>query len=113
MPSTEGLVAESATVVGVFAAYQGQIHLTLDRQRFATSDPHNVNRVIYAWATEETQGVLTELGLQRGEQVIVTTEFSSIEEGSGSMDVPNWPGHDAMEYPVGRHRILSITRASP
>ena len=112
-PSTDPLIEESATVAGVYAGYQGKIYLTLDRQRFTTNDPHHVDRVIQAWATEQTQDVLVSLALQRGETVILTTEYSGVVEGGGSMGVSNWPGHNAMEYPIAAHRILSIARAAP
>jgi hypothetical protein len=113
-PSRESITDEIATVAKGWEGYQGQIILILDRTRFVDAgDPHDVNRVIKAWTTSENQAQIAALQLMRGERVRISTEFSSIEEASGSMNVPNWPGHDAIEYPIGSHRITAISRVSP
>jgi hypothetical protein len=113
-PAEEPLAAEAVTVADIRVDPLGRMELMLDRTRFVQAgDPHNVNRVVRAHTTSENQQAVTALALREGERVVITTEFSHVTETGGEMNVPNWPGHDAMEYPVGAHRIVSITRAAP
>ena len=111
LPSTDDLVAETVILVGVQRHGSSALY-TFDRRRFVEAgDPHNVNRVIQAWVNEEDAARFGELKLSRGASVIVTTRYSEVGEGGGSMGVDDWPGHNAMEYPVGVHSLLNITRA--
>jgi hypothetical protein len=113
-PAREPLTNEAATIASVQAGYQGQIVFILDRTHFvAAGDPHNVNRVVKAWTSAANQPQVAALDLQAGERVTVSTEFSGIEEAAGSLNVADWPGHDASEYPIGSHRISSIARVTP
>jgi hypothetical protein len=113
-PAHASIVDEVATLAEVRAGYQGQVVLILDRTRFASAgDPHNVNRVVKAWTTRENQHQVTALNLRSGDRVLISTEFNGIDEAGGSMNVPNWPGHDALEYPISSHQITSIERVSP
>lgn len=112
-PGTEPLVNEVALVAGVYTPEQGRTNLRLDRLRYASRDPHHVDRVISAWATQETQSAVDGLALHRGDTVVVTTAYRGVEETSGSNGVVDWPGHDAVEYPIGSHDIVSIARAGP
>lgn len=113
-PATDPLAAEAVTVADIRVDPQGRMELTLDRTRFVQAgDPHNVNRVVRALTTDENQQAVAALELREGERVVITTEFSYVTETGGEMNVPNWPGHDAMEYPISAHRIVSIARAAP
>lgn len=113
-PAHESTTNEVATLAEVRAGYQGQVVLILDRTRFVTAgDPHNVNRVVKAWTTPENQDQVTALNLRSGDRVLISTEFNGIDEAGGSMNVPNWPGHDALEYPISSHQITAIARVSP
>ncbi len=113
-PATDPLAAEAVRIAEIRQSGTGPIELLLDRTRFVDArDPHNVNRVVKARTTPETQGAVAALALREGERVVITTEFSHVDETGGEMDVPNWPGHGAMEYPVSAHRIVSIARAAP
>lgn len=112
-PNQESLVEEVATVARTGVQYQGQILIILDRARYvAAGDLHNVNRVIQAWTTAENQDAVAALNLRGGERVRVTTQYVEVDETAGSNNVPNWPGHDAVEYPIGSHRIISIERVA-
>lgn len=111
-PATEPLSEERAVVHRVRTQHQGQIALTVERVRFAVAgDPHNVNRVVETATTTETQEAVTALDLQSGDTVRISTEYIGVTEGAGSMGVPNWPGHQAMEYPIGLHLLTEIARA--
>ena len=113
-PAQDAIVSEVAIVAEVRTTPGGQIVLVLDRVRFVEAgNPHDVNRVVRAWTTPENVEQVRALNLQRSDRVIISTGYNGIEEGGGSMNVSDWPGHDAMEYPVGSHRIISIQRASP
>ncbi|HST63471.1 MAG TPA: hypothetical protein VLK84_32470 [Longimicrobium sp.] len=111
-PATDPLAAEAVRIAEIREMSGGQVELLLDRTRFVEArDPHNVNRVVKARPTAETQAAVAALGLREGERVVITTEYSHMDETGGEMDVPNWPGHSAMEYPVSAHRIVSLARA--
>ncbi|HYW13077.1 MAG TPA: hypothetical protein VE871_14050 [Longimicrobium sp.] len=113
-PATDPLAAEAVRIAEISQSSGGPVVLLLDRTRFVEArDPHNVNRVVKARPTPETQAMVAALELREGERVVITTEYSHMDETGGEMDVPNWPGHSAMEYPVSAHRIVSITRAAP
>lgn len=113
-PARESLTNEIAIVRQVRAQYEGQIALILDRVRYLDeNDSHDVNRVVKAWTTRENQDAVAALNLSTGDRVVVSTEFSSIDETGGSLGVPDWPGHRAMEYPIGSHRIVQLARAAP
>lgn len=113
-PAAESLTNEVAIVRQVREQYEGQIALILDRARYLdANDPHDVNRVVKAWTTRDNQEAVANLNLAPGERVVVSTEFTGVDETGGSLGVPNWPGHKAMEYPIGSHRIVQISRATP
>lgn len=113
-PAHESITNEVVTVAEARRGYEGQVVLILDRARFVnTGDLHNVNRVVKAWTTRENQDQVTTLNLRSGDRVLISTEFNGIDEAGGSMNVPNWPGHDALEYPISSHQITSIERVSP
>lgn len=111
-PATEPLSSELATVTWRYTSPDGTVSLYLDRARYVQAgDPHNVNRVIEARTTAENKDEVATLSLQVGDRVRISTEFSHVAEAGGDLNVRNWPGHDAMEYPIGSHRITAIERA--
>jgi hypothetical protein len=113
-PATEPLAAEAVRIAEIRQSSGGPVEFLLDRTRFVDArDPHNVNRVVKARTTPGTQAAVAALNLREGERVVITTEYSHMDETGGEMDVPNWPGHSAMEYPVSAHRIVSSARAAP
>ena len=113
-PAQESLEAEVATVASARVQYQGQLVFYLDRSRYVDAGkPHDVNRVVKAWTTPENQEAVAGLDLRPGERVRVTTQYVEVDEAAGSHNVPNWPGHGAVEYPIGSHRIIAIERVAP
>ena len=113
-PARDALSSEVVKVAGTYTSPNGAITFHLDRTRFVEAgDPHNVNRVIVAHTTAENQESVTFLHLRAGDHARISTEFSHVAEAGGDMHVQNWPGHDALEYPVGAHRITSIERVVP
>lgn len=113
-PAQEALAGETALVAQVRTGAPGQVVLILDRLRFVEAGrPHDVNRVVKVWTTAANQAEVGALGLGAGDRVTVSTAFVRIDEGGGAMGVDDWPGHDAMEYPIGAHQITAIARVSP
>lgn len=85
----------------------------LDRVRFLeANDPHNVNRVVEATA-RDVQGRVDELGLRVGDRIRISTRFFGTMRTAGLHQVPNWPGHDYFEYPIGFHFLTAVERVSP
>jgi hypothetical protein len=108
LPEKVGLVAEEVIVRRIES--EGE-HLIVDRVRFAT-DPHNVNRVISV-NTSALKGQTDALNLKVGDHVVVSTEFVQIGEIVDFPEVPNWPGHNAIEFPIGSHRLTAVARVAP
>lgn len=111
-PAQNPISAERVVVARADFGPEGVGRLVLDRTRFVSAGaPHDVNRVIYADTRPENQAAVAALNLRRGEVVVFSSEYLHVDEASGSMNVADWPGHDALEYPVATHRITSIGRA--
>jgi F420-0:gamma-glutamyl ligase-like protein len=108
MPAKVGLVAEEVIVRRIES--EGR-HLIVDRVRFA-GDPHNVNRVV----SVNTSALKTQtdaLNLKGGDHVVISTEFVQVGEIVDFPEVPNWPGHNAVEFPIGLHRLTAVARPAP
>lgn len=104
-------LTNEVAVIRVVRPHDAQLVLIVDRVRFA-NDAHNVNRVVKVWITPENQDAVAALNLAVGDRIVVSTAFSGIDETGGSLNTPDWPGHNAMEYPIGSHRIIQIARAA-
>ncbi|HEX6371279.1 MAG TPA: hypothetical protein VF006_20340 [Longimicrobium sp.] len=110
LPGTEALAGEIVTVRSI-SVEPGTRLLILDRDRFvAAGDPHDVNRVIKA-ITVDVQEQVQALNLRAGDRLVVSTRFIQIDETGDLRGVPNWPGHDFHEYPVGLHSLTAVARA--
>jgi hypothetical protein len=110
-PNREPLSSE--TVILRSAPVRADDWLILDRVRYLEGgDPHDVNRVIYA-ITADMREQLAALNPQTGDRLIVSTRFVEIHDTGDLRQVPDWPGHDYYEYPVGLHALTSIARAAP
>lgn len=111
-PAAEGIVDEVAVVRLVEVLPSGQTVLLIDRVRYADAgDPHNVNRVVRVASGEAMREAVAALGLERGDRVVISTEYQGAVNVIGPMSVPDWPGHTAYEYPIGFHAITAIGRA--
>ncbi len=109
-PSTDPLQDEIVVVRSVHPALAGT-WIVAERIRFAEArDPHNVNRVVLITADASSQAEVNALALQAGDTLVVSTRFVTITETAGSHGVPNWPGHNAVEYPVSGHNFTSARR---
>ncbi|HEX8319432.1 hypothetical protein [Longimicrobium sp.] len=108
MPEKVGLVAEEVIVRRIES--EGE-NLIVDRVRYA-SDPHNVNRVVSV-NTSALKAQTDAFNLKVGDHVVVSTEFVQIGEIVDFPEVPNWPGHNAIEFPIGSHRLTAVARAAP
>jgi hypothetical protein len=85
--------------------------LLLDRVRYLEGgDPHDVNRVIYA-ITADVREQLSALNPRAGDRLVVSTRFVEIHNTGDLRQVPDWPGHDYAEYPVGLHALTAVARA--
>lgn len=111
-PAEEAIFNEVAIVRGVTVTESGQTALLLDRVRFTDAgEPHNVNRVVRVLSGASKRDEVAALNLDRGDRVVVSTEFQGVTNAIGSMSVPDWPGHGAYEYPIGIHAVTAIARA--
>lgn len=108
MPENVGLAAEEVTVRRIES--EGR-HLIVDRVRYA-GDPHNVNRVVSV-NTSALKPQIDALNLQAGDRLVISTEFVQIGEIVDFPEVPNWPGHSYVEFPIGSHKLTAVARAAP
>lgn len=111
-PATEDISAEVAIVRLVEVVPSGQTVLLIDRVRYTDAgDPHNVNRVVRVLSGSAMRDAVAALELDRGDRVVISTQYQGVTNVIGSMSVPVWPGHTAYEYPIGIHAITAIARA--
>ncbi len=109
-PSTDPLQDE-VVIVRSLHTVLGHTRIVAERLRFAEArDPHNVNRVVLITTDASSQAEVNALAMQLGDTVVVSTRFVIMDEGAGSYGVPNWPGHNAVEYPVSHHKFTSARR---
>lgn len=111
-PAAEGMTSEVAVVRLVEVVPSGQTVLLVDRERYVEAgDPHNVNRVVRVASGEAMRQAVAALNLAPGDRVVLSTQYQGAVNVIGSMNVPDWPGHSAYEYPIAFHAITAITRA--
>lgn len=112
LPAAESIAGETVVVRQVEVMPSGQSVLLVDRVRFVDAgDPHNVNRVARVVSGVEFRDEVAALNLGRGDLVVLSTRFGGTVNVVGSMNVPDWPGHRAYEYPISLHAITEIARA--
>jgi hypothetical protein len=110
-PAAQGIPNEVAIVRLVEVVPSGQTVLLIDRVRYVEAgQPHDVNRVVRVVSGETLREAVAAQSLNRGDQVVISTEYQGVVTGVGSMTVPDWPGHKAYEYPIGLHSITAISR---
>jgi hypothetical protein len=108
MPEKVGLAAEEVIVRRIES--EGR-HLIVDRVRYA-GDPHNVNRVVSV-NTSALQPQIDALNLQGEDRLVISTEFVQVGEIVDFPEVPNWPGHNYVEFPIGLHKLTAVARTAP
>jgi hypothetical protein len=85
----------------------------LDRERFLTTAPHDINRVVLVTA-RDVQPAVTPMQLEVGDRVRISTEFISFREaGDLARYVPDWPFDKYDEYLLGFHALTEIERLAP
>jgi hypothetical protein len=111
VPSSSAVIGERVIVRWIGHQVEGRVFVIVERVRFADAgDPHNIDRVVKIATTQATEGFVAALGVQTGDLLTISTEFSGFAEGAGSYGVPDWPGHRAMEYPIGLHLLVDVAR---
>lgn len=112
-PARENIASEVVIVRSINRQPSGVGLLILDRVRYSENGaPHDVNRVVQALTTQ-VQPVFDALNVQVGERLVVSTSFIEVTDAGGLREVPNWPGHDYPEYPIGLHYLTSVAKAAP
>ncbi|HST63178.1 MAG TPA: hypothetical protein VLK84_30995 [Longimicrobium sp.] len=110
-PAEEDITNEVAVVRSTVVAESGLIVLLVDRVRYVDAgDPHNVNRVVQVYSGDAMRETVAALNLSAGESVLISTEYQSYTNVMGIRSVPNWPGHNAYEYPIAIHGVTAIAR---
>ncbi len=111
LPSSNAIANEEVIVRTIGPQFEGRVFVIVERERFAQAgDPHNVDRVVKIATTAATEGFIADLAIQTGDRLRISSEFSGFAEAGGSYGVPNWPGHRAMEYPIGLHLLTAVSR---
>lgn len=110
-PSRDDITAEIAIIRTVDAQPGTGIQsFYMDRERFLTTAPHDINRVVLVTA-RDVQPTATQLNLKIGDRVRISTKFISYSEaGDLSRYVPDWPYDRYNEYPLGFHALTFIER---
>lgn len=111
LPEREGLSGETVIVRSISAGTDSH-RLVLDRVRYLDAgDTHDVNRVILAYSMDLFAQVQA-LNPQPGDRLVVSTTFFQMGETGDLREVPDWPGHDHVEFPIGAHQVTAVARES-
>ncbi|HEV2148819.1 MAG TPA: hypothetical protein VGR37_15550 [Longimicrobiaceae bacterium] len=114
-PSRESIVGETVIIRWVSGQPETGIQrFYVDRERYLTSAPHNINRIVEV-TSRDIQPAVAEMQLKVGERVRISTTFHSFRTvGELSRYFENWP-HDKKyhEYPIGFHVLTSVERVAP
>jgi hypothetical protein len=111
VPDREAIVDEVVIVRSIASWSQG-VQIVADRVRYLEAGKfHDVNRVVRVQTA--THELVTPLNLVVGDRVAITTNFAGVGDAAEMTEVPDWPGHDFYEYPIGVHVLTSIRRTVP
>lgn len=111
VPEREPIVEEVVIVRSITSWSQG-VQIVADRVRYLEGGkPHDVNRVVRVQTAN--QELVTPLNLEVGDRVVISTDFAGIGDAAEMTEVPDWPGHDFYEYPIGVHVLTAIRRTAP
>jgi hypothetical protein len=110
-PSQEDITNEVAIVRDVDVTESGHTALLIDRVRYVQAgDPHNVNRAVSVRSGAAMRDTVAALNLAAGDTVLISSHYQGNESVIGIRSVPNWPGHNAYQYPIAVHAITAIAR---
>jgi hypothetical protein len=85
----------------------------VDRERYLTSAPHSINRIVEV-TSRDLQPAVAEMQLKAGDRVRLSTDFLSFRMvGELSQYLDDWPYDKYSEYPIGFHLIRSVERTAP
>lgn len=109
-PAQEGITNEVVIIRSIQTGPQA-IRFLADRVRYVEDgDPHDVNRVVRAGTSLDNWEEVRDMNVAVGERVTISTRFAYIGDASDLDEVPDWPGHDFREYPIGVHVLTGISR---
>lgn len=111
MPKAEAITSEVVIIRSIQPGPEGAFGFVADRVRYLENGtPHDVNRVVRIRTPPEIQEQAAALNLVTGERVTISTRFAYIGDAIDLAEVPDWPGHDFLEYPIGVHLLAAISR---
>jgi hypothetical protein len=113
-PMREDISGETVVIRRIDAQPGTGIQFFLvDRERYTTSAPHDINRVVELMS-RDIQPAVTAMQLKTGERVRISTRFVSFSEaGDLGRYFADWPYDKYGEYPIGFHNLTSIERVAP
>jgi hypothetical protein len=111
VPKQEAITNEIVIIRSLEPGPQGAFGFVADRVRYLEAGrPHDVNRVVRVRTPLDIAEQAAALNLSVGERVTISTRFAYIGDASDLTEVPDWPGHDYREYPIGVHLLTEISR---
>lgn len=111
-PAEEGITNEVAIIRSTYVQESGQTSLLIDRVRYVQAgDPHNVDRAVQVGSGVAMLEAVAALNLAVGDSVLISTRYQGNVQVVNIRSVPNWPGHNAYQYPMAFHIVTSIARA--
>lgn len=113
-PSRQDITGETVIVRTVDVQPQTGIQFFyVDRERYRSSAPHDINRVVEV-TSRDVQPEVTRMQLKAGDRIRISTKFLSISEaGDLGRYFPDWPYDRYDEYPIGFHALTKIERVQP
>jgi hypothetical protein len=110
-PTQEAITDETVIIRSLEPGPEGAFGFIADRVRYLDAGkPHDVNRVVRVRTPLDIAEQAAALNLTVGERVTISTRFAYIGDASDLTEVPDWPGHDFREYPIGVHLLTEISR---
>jgi hypothetical protein len=111
MPKAEAIASEVVIIRSIQPGPEGAFGFIADRVRYLEGGtPHDVNRVVRVRTAPEIKEQAAALNLAVGERITISTQFAYTGDAIDLTEVPDWPGHDFREYPVGVHLLTAISR---
>ena len=112
-PDRTDIVAETVIVRTARRQVETGIEFFLvDRVLLLEAKPHNINRIVEVMS-RDIQMEVSELGLQVGDTIRISTRYVSNREVGGlGKQVPDWPYDKWDEYPIGFHTLTSVERVT-
>jgi hypothetical protein len=111
IPKAEAIASEVVIIRSIQPGPEGAFGFIADRVRYLEGGaPHNVNRVVRVRTSPEIKEQAAAMSLAVGERITISTQFAYIGDAIDLAEVPDWPGHEFLEYPIGVHLLTAISR---